>query len=114
MNWYKIFLSFSLLFFAQIISWFQMFGQFKWNFLRNNLLLVCVMGIPLSLMFFFSTKWGVEGFGNSWSLRIVQFVMGIIIFTFLNFQLLGESLNQKNLICLVLCFLILFIQTFWK
>ena len=114
MNWYKIFLCISVLFFAQIVTWFQMFGQFKWEFFRNNLILICITGIPITLMYYYSTKFGVEGFGNSWSLRIVQFVMGIIIFTALNYYLLDEVINTKNTICLGLCFLIVLIQTFWK
>jgi hypothetical protein len=113
-NLYKIFLCIGILFIAQIVTWFQMFGQFKYSFFRDNILLVCVTGIPITLMYYYSTKYGVEGFGNSWSLRIMQFVMGIIIFTFLNYQLLGEGINTKNTICLGLCFLIVLIQAFWK
>ena len=103
-----------ILFFAQIITWFQMFGQFKWDFFKNNIILVCLTGIPITLMYYYSTKFGVEGFGNSWSLRILQFVMGILIFTLFNYYLLGECINTKNTICLGLCFIILMIQAFWK
>ena len=114
MNWYKIFLCVSVLFFAQIVTWFQMFGQFKWDFFKNNLFLVCLTGIPITLMYYYSTKYGVEGFGNSWSLRIVQFVMGITIFTLFNYFLLDEGIDKKNTICLGLCFIIVLIQAFWK
>lgn len=113
MNWYKILLCVSVLFFAQIVTWFQMFGQFKWDFFKNNIFLVCLTGIPITLMYYYSTKFGVEGFGNSWSLRIIQFVMGIIIFTIFNYYFLGEGINTKNTICLGLCFIILLIQAFW-
>lgn len=114
MNWSKIFLCVVVLFFAQIVTWFQMFGQFKWDFFKNNIILVCLTGIPITLMYYYSTKFGVEGFGNSWSLRILQFVMGILIFTIFNYYLLDEGINTKNTICLGLCFVILMIQAFWK
>lgn len=114
MNLSKIFLCIGILFLAQIITWFQMFGQFKYDFFKNNIFLVCLTGIPITLMYYYSTKFGVEGFGNFWSLRILQFVMGIIIFTTLNYYLIGEGINTKNTICLGLCFLIVLIQSFWK
>jgi len=113
-NWYKIFSCISILFFAQILTWFQMFGQFKWDFFKNNLFLVCLTGIPITLMYYYSTKFGVEGFGNSWSLRILQFVMGITIFTLFNYFLLDEGIDKKNTICLILCLIIVLIQAFWK
>ena len=103
-----------ILFLAQIVTWFQMFGQFKYEFFKNNILLVCLTGIPITLMYYYSTKFGVEGFGNSWSLRIIQFVMGIIIFTIFNYYLLNETINTKNTISLILCLVILFIKTLWK
>ncbi len=114
MNWYKIFLCIGILFFAQIITWFQMFGQFKYDFFKNHIFLLGLTGIPITLLYYYSTKYGVEGFGNTWSLRIMQFTMGIIIFTILNYILLGEGINTKNTICLGLCFFIVLIQAFWK
>lgn len=114
MNFYKLFLSMSILFIAQIFTWFQMFGQFKWDFFKNNIFLISITGIPITLMYYYSTKYGVEGFGNSWSLRVMQFVMGIIIFTILNYILLNEHINTKNIICLGLCFIIVLIQAFWR
>jgi uncharacterized protein (DUF486 family) len=91
-----------------------MFGQFKWDFFKTNILLVALSGIPITLMYYFSTRLGVEGFGNSWSLRIIQFVMGIVVFWALNHYFLNEQLNTKNILCLVLCLTIVFIQAFWK
>ena len=114
MNWYKILLCVCILFFAQVVTWFQMLGQFKWDFFKNNVTAICITGVPLTLMYYYSTRFGVEGFGNSWSLRIIQFVMGIIIFTIFNYLLLAEGINTKNTICLILCFIILLIQAFWK
>ena len=33
---------------VQIITWFQLNGQFVWPWFKNNMLLVCLMGIPIS------------------------------------------------------------------
>lgn len=112
MNLSKIFLSILILLFAQLITWFQLFGQFKWDFLKDNLLLICLSGIPITYLYYISTRLGVDGFGNSWSLRILQFVLGIIIFTIMNHYILGEGINFKNTISLILCFVILLIQVF--
>lgn len=110
MNLQKIIIAIFILFIAQIFTWFQLFGQFKWDFLKNNLLLICLSGIPMTYLYFISTKIGVEGFGNSWALRIIQFITGIIMFTVLNHFILGESLNWKNGISLILCLVIILIQ----
>jgi uncharacterized protein (DUF486 family) len=91
-----------------------MFGQFKWEFFKSNIVLISLSGIPITLLYYYSTRLGVEGFGNSWSLRIIQFVMGIGVFTIFNYYFLREGINLKNTICLILCFLIILIQAFWR
>jgi len=114
MDYQKIIISTLILLFAQVVTWFQLFGQFKWPILKDNILLIALSGIPIGLIYFYATKWGVEGFGNTWSLRIIQFVSGIIIFTYLNKLFLNETLNLKNGVCLALCLVIVLIQAFWK
>jgi len=91
-----------------------MFGQFKWDFFKNNVWLIILSGLPITLMYYYSTRFGVDGFGNTWSLRIIQFVMGIVVFWALNTYFLNEQLNMKNGISLLLCIVIVLIQAFWK
>ena len=37
---------------GNIVVWFQLNGQLKWDFMRNNMLLVCMIGIPVSYIFY--------------------------------------------------------------
>ena len=110
----KILISTIMLLFAQIVTWFQLFGQFKWDYLKDNYLVIALSGIPISLIYYYSTRLSVEGFGNAWSPRIIQFIMGIVVFTYFKKIFLSENLNLKNSICLALCLVIVLIQAFWK
>ena len=109
----KVLISIGILCLAQFLTWFQFFGQARWKVL-HNLWLVIGIGIPVTILYFYATRIGMEGFGQAWPVRISQFVCGIIIFTAMSSFYLGEGLTNKNIVSLILCFFLIFIQIFWK
>jgi hypothetical protein len=52
--------------------------------------------------------------GQLWPGRFIGFAMGMISFSFLTYLIMDEPLNAKTLICLILSFIIICVQLFWK
>lgn len=100
---------------AQVLTYFQMQGQFFSEWFKKNTLLVMFLGIPVSWLFIKYAKFAYEGFeGATWPGRLISFAVGAIVFTVLSWQVMGEQVNGKTLLCLILAMGILAIQIFWK
>ena len=52
----------AILFVTQIIIWFQLNGQLKWDWFKDNYLLMSLLGVPISYALLLATKYGFEGF----------------------------------------------------
>lgn len=108
---YGIFLSIL----AHIFSFFQLQGQFKIPYLKENTWAVVLLGIPISYLFVTSVKYMVISYnGEMWPSRLIGFSIGTIIFTTLSYFVFHESINAKTTFCLLLSVIILLIQIFWK
>jgi len=115
MNYYKIFLAFIIFAVGQLLVWFQLYGQLKWDFFKENTWVVMLSGIPITYMFYISTRIGTEGFdGQTWPVRLMGFCAGIVIFYFCSKHFLGEGINTKTAVSLLLCVAIMAIQLLWK
>lgn len=100
---------------AQIIIFFQLQGQMKYDILKNNYWLVVFMGIPASMFFMHSVKNMIIAYnGQMWPSRLIGFSLGSIVFTYFSWYLFNEPLSTKTIICLILSFAILAIQLFVK
>lgn len=100
---------------AHILSFFQLQGQFKIPYLKDNAWAVVLLGVPISYLFVYSVKHMVGAYdGQIWPSRLIGFSVGTIVFTFLSYFVFNEELTSKSLICLSLCIIILLIQIFWK
>ena len=99
-----------ILFFTQIVIWFQLNAQVKWDWFKDNYLLMALLGTPISYALMYSTKYGYIGFGNLWSIRLTGFAAGILSFTFITYLVLGEGVTLKTGISLVLATVILLLQ----
>ena len=91
------------------IAWFHMNAQFKWDWAKSQWWIL-LGGIPISYMFFYSTKMFYEYFGSYWSVRPIGFGIATIIFGLLTTLVLGEIPNQRIIISLILACLILYIN----
>lgn len=100
---------------AQVVTFFQMQGQFFNEWMRKNTYIVILLGIPISWLFIKYAKYAYDGFdGETWPGRLISFAVGAIVFTVLSWQVMGEQLTGKTILCLILAMGILAIQIFWK
>ena len=100
---------------AQVIAFYQLQGRFKYDFLRDNQWFAVLLGIPISYLFMTSVTFMVEHFeGQLWPSRLIGFAIGTAIYTFMSILWFNEPITTKTTICLILSFIILLIQLFWK
>lgn len=100
---------------AQVLTFYQLQGQLKYQWLKDNLWLSLLLGLPISFMFMKSVGSFVSAFGGEiWPSRLIGFGVGVIVFTVMSYLLFKEPFTTKTLVCLFLGCLIVAIQVFWK
>ena len=100
---------------VQLITWFQLNGQFVWPWFKNNLFLLCLFGVPISWLYIEATRFGFIAFdGILWPGRLLGFAMGMLTFAICANVYLGEGLTTKTITSLVLATILTLIQIFWK
>ena len=101
---------------AQITSWFINNAQFfnKWAS-DHPIHISIIFSAPVTYLFICATRYSAEYFdGQVWPGRFIAFGLGMITFTLLTYIFLGESINMKTAVSLVLAATLLSIQIFWK
>ena len=99
-----------ILFFTQIVIWFQLNAQVKWDWFKDNYLLLSILGMPISYALLLSTKYGFEGFGELWPIRLLGFAVGIMSFPVITYLVLGEGVTLKTGLSLGLAVIIMLLQ----
>ena len=100
---------------AQILTFAQLQGQFKFQWMKDNYFLTSLLGIPISLLFIKSVEYFVLYFdGEKWPSRLLGFAIGAMVFTVMSWMWFKEPFTLKTGICLGLAFCIMMIQLFWK
>jgi len=100
---------------AQIATFFQLQGQMKYSWFKDNYWVIVAMGIPISMLFMYSVKNMVLAFdGQMWPSRLIGFSLGAITFSWLSWAIFNEPLTMKTIACLILAIGILLIQLLWK
>ena len=99
-----------ILFFTQIVIWFQLNAQVKWDWFKDNYLLLSILGMPLSYALMYSTKFGFQGFGELWPIRLLGFAVGIMSFPVITYLVLGEGVTLKTGLSLGLAVIIMLLQ----
>ena len=100
---------------VQIITWFQLNGQFVWPWFKNNAFILCLFGIPISWLYIEATRLGFIAFeGILWPGRLLGFAMGMLTFAICTVWFMGEGLTTKTVISLILATILTCIQIFWK
>lgn len=100
---------------AQIVTFLQLQGQLKYQFLKNNMWFAVLMGIPISYLFMMSVKNIVLAAGGQiWPSRLIGFGIGIIVFTIMSEIMFREPMTLKTVTCLILALAIILVQLFWK
>ena len=101
---------------GQSLIWIQTNGQFVWPWFKNNPLIISIVGgSMISYIFIMATRYTVDYFdGFLWPTRFINFAVGIIVFGFFTCLFLGEGINTKTAISLILSVALLCVQIFWK
>ena len=100
---------------VQLLTWFQLNGQFIWPWFKNNVFLLCLFGLPISWLYIEATRLGFLAFdGLIWPQRFLGFAIGMLTFAICANVFLGEGLTWKTITSLILSAALVFIQVFWK
>ena len=96
---------------SHVIFWFQVNGQFMWEFFKKYPYIIMLLGVPSSYLAMTASKIVFDDFGEKiWPMRIIGFSTGTIIFALLAFAFMSEGLTLKTILCLILSFVIIIIQ----
>ena len=105
-----------LLFLAlHIAAWYGSNLQLVADDQSNMLLYSILLGIPTSIFAFYATKIGHAEYDSLWTVRLLGFGSSYLVFPIMTYFYLHETpFNTKTVICIVLSFLIIGVQLFWK
>jgi len=95
-----------------ILIWYQLNSQLVWEWAKGakSMWLMALLGIPISLLFWWATKIGYAAFENLWAVRFIGFATSMITFPIMTYFYLGEVFLLKTYLCIVLALLIMLIQ----
>jgi len=109
----KLWMSIVILFFTNIMAWWQLNGQFYFKeghpFWKNPYWMA-LYGMPIGFLFWWATKFSYDHFGFTWNIRLMGFGLGTIVFGIMSYIFLEEIPTVKTLICLLLAAAIVLIQ----
>ena len=92
--------------------WYQLNSQLVWEWAKGwkSMILMSLLGIPISLLLWLGTKYGYIGFGNLWSVRFMGFAASMITFPIMTYFYLGEPMTFKVIATLILAIIIMILQ----
>ena len=95
-----------------ILIWYQLNSQLVWDWAKGtkSMWIMSLLGIPISLLFWYATKWGYIGFGNLWSVRFMGFATSMITFPIMTYLYLGEPMTLKVWLTMGLALIIMLLQ----
>ena len=97
---------------SNVLIWYQVNSQLVWDWAKTSksMWFMALMGGPISLLFWFGTKWGYTGFGNLWAVRFMGFATSMLVFPVMTYLYLGEAITIKTAISIVLAIIIMILQ----
>ena len=106
----EIIITLLIFLFANIVVWFQLNGQLRWDWWKDNIWFVCILGMPISYAFFKATTLGYQGFGSLWPVRLLGFATSMMTFPIMTWLYLGEMVTLKTGISILLAIIIMLLQ----
>ena len=85
-------------------------AQFKWDWAKETWWII-LGGVPISFLFYYSTRLSYEHFGQFWAIRPLGFGMATITFGLLTAIFLKEMPSLKIWISLLLALAIVILNT---
>ena len=105
----KLWMALSISFVGHILAWFHMQGQFKYEWAKS-MWWVILGGVPISIAFYYGTRWYYEYFNNYWYVRPIGFGMATFVFGFMTWLMLNELPDTRTIISMALSIIIIMIQ----
>lgn len=100
---------------AHIAVFFQLNGQFKWEWFKQNEFILALCGVIISFFYIWGTKYTVDAFqGLLWPARFIGFGVGMLIYAFGVSYFFKEGITTKTLVSLSICVVLIGIQVLWK
>jgi|TARA_B100000287_G_scaffold40267_1_gene36683 hypothetical protein len=95
-----------------ILIWYQLNSQLVWDWAKGtkSMWIMSLLGIPISLLFWYATKWGYIGFGNLWAVRFLGFATSMMTFPIMTYFYLGEPMTLKVVVTIILAIIIMLLQ----
>ena len=112
MNIKYILISTVVFLFSQILIWYQLNSQLVWKWAEGHksMLWMSLLGIPISMLMWYCTKWGYIGFGSLWAVRFMGFATSMLVFPIMTYFYLGEPMTAKVIATLILALIIMILQ----
>lgn len=103
---------FLLILTLQTLVWISVNGQFSEYLKSYNTFAICLtLAIPISICGYFGSRFLYNHFSSAWSIRFIGFGISYLVFPFMTWFLLGETMfTLKTTICIFLSFCIILIQ----
>ena len=107
-----IILTILIFFLNNIFIWYQLNGQLVWEWAKGykSMWIMSLMGIPISLLFWWATKIGYQGLGTLWQTRLLAFATSMMIFPLMTWIYLGEVITMKIGASILLAIIIIILQ----
>jgi len=96
-------------FLGNLIAWFHMNAQFRWDWAKSHWWIL-LAGIPISYLFYYSTRMFYEYFGEYWAVRPIGFGIATLTFGLMTSLVLHEVPSQRIIVSLILACVILYIN----
>jgi len=95
-----------------ILIWYQLNSQLVWDWAKGtkSMWIMSLLGIPISLMFWYATKFGYDGFNSLWKVRLLAFSVSMLVFPIMTWLYLGEVITFKIAISILLAIIIMILQ----
>ena len=115
MNSRLILVSLFWFFIAHVAVWFQLNGQFKWDWFKNNEWIIALFGVPISFLYLWGTRYAVNGFdGLLWPGRFIGFGVGMVVYAVFTGYFFNEGISPKTMVSLGLAVLLISVQLFME
>ena len=97
---------------VNVLVWYQLNSQLVWDWAKGakSMWIMSLLGVPISILFWYATKWGYIGFGNLWAVRFMGFATSMLTFPIMTYLYLGEPMTFKVIITLFLAIIIMLLQ----
>ena len=111
MNKYIV-ITIALFLLNNVLIWYQLNSQLVWDWAKGtkSMWIMSLMGIPISLLFWYATKIGYIGFGNLWAVRFMGFATSMMTFPVMTYLYLGEAITLKTIVTIILAIIIMLLQ----